>query len=178
MTTSLCQGIHCLHTSSKRLAGNRYNRDNGSVPKIFDKFICSSLAVSLINSSIYSLNFEKFAKMFTTSCLLTILTNQNAHHSCPVKICQHSFKATVDTGASINVIDQNTFTKMKGAKQQKTNIKAFGYNSTKPVNFLGKFEETIETRRRVTVATFYVAKTADGGNLISACHHSSRFRTC
>ena len=84
-----------------------------------------------------------------------------------VKICQHSFKATVDTGASINVIDQNTFAKMKGAKLQKTNIKAFGYNSTKPVNFLGKFEETIETRRRVTVATFYVAKTVDGGNLIS-----------
>ena len=84
-----------------------------------------------------------------------------------VKICQHSFKATVDTGPSINVIDQNTFAKMKGAKLQKTNIKAFGYNSTKPVKFLGKFEETIETRRRVTVATFHVAKTADRGNLIS-----------
>ena len=56
---------------------------------------------------------------------------------------------------------------MKEVKLQKTNIKVFGYNSTKPVNFLGKFEETIETHRRVTVATFYVAKTADGGNLIS-----------
>ena len=84
-----------------------------------------------------------------------------------VKTCQHSFKATVDTGASINVIDQNTFAKMKEAKLQKTNIKTFGYNSTKAVKFLGKFEETIETRRRVTVATFYVAKTADGGDLIS-----------
>ena len=56
---------------------------------------------------------------------------------------------------------------MKDVKLQKTNIKAFGYNSPKPVQFVGKFEETIETRRRVAVATFYVAKTADGGNLIS-----------
>ena len=31
----------------------------------------------------------------------------------------------------------------------------------------GLGNEIVETRRRVTVATFYVAKTADGGNLIS-----------
>ena len=50
-----------------------------SVPKIFDQFICSSLAVPHINSSHGSSNFEKFIKLFTISCLLTILTNQNAH---------------------------------------------------------------------------------------------------
>jgi hypothetical protein len=37
-----------------------------------------------------------------------------------------------------------------------------------PVKFLGKFEETIETRKRVTVATFYVTKTSNSENLISA----------
>ena len=31
------------------------------------------------SSSHESSNFEKFVKMFKTSCLLTILTNQNAH---------------------------------------------------------------------------------------------------
>ena len=85
-----------------------------------------------------------------------------------VKLGQHSFKATVDTGASMNVIDQNTFSKMKDIKLQQTTVKAFAYNSTKPVKFLGKFEETIETRKRVTVATFYVTQTSNSGNLISA----------
>ena len=40
-----------------------------------------------------------------------------------VKICQHSFKATVDTGASINVIDQNTYAKLKGVELQRTSVK-------------------------------------------------------
>ena len=84
-----------------------------------------------------------------------------------VKICQHSFKATVDTGASINVIDQNTYAKMKGVELQRTSVKAFAYNSAKPVKFIGKFETTVETRKRIAVATFYVAKTTDSGNLIS-----------
>ena len=35
--------------------------------------------VSLISSSRDSSNFEKFVKMLTTSCSLTILTNKNAH---------------------------------------------------------------------------------------------------
>ena len=84
-----------------------------------------------------------------------------------VKICQHSFKATVDTGASINVIDQNTYAKLKGVELQRTSVKAFAYNSAKPVKFIGKFETTAETRKRIAVATFYVAKTTDSGNLIS-----------
>ena len=56
-----------------------YSCGNRSVPKIFDQFICSSLAVPLINSTCDSLNFEKFIEILTTSCLLTILSNQNVH---------------------------------------------------------------------------------------------------
>ena len=85
-----------------------------------------------------------------------------------VKVCEHSFKATVDTGATINVIDQDTFAKMKGPELRPTNIQAFAYTATKPVKFMGKFEALIETRKRVTVGTFYVTKTIDSGNLISS----------
>ena len=52
----------------------RLSPSNRSVPEIF-QFICSCLAVPLINFS----NFEKFGKMFTISCSLILLTNQNAH---------------------------------------------------------------------------------------------------
>ena len=85
-----------------------------------------------------------------------------------VKVCEHSFKATVDTGATINVIHHNTYNKMNRPELKPTNIKAFAYTATKPVQFVGKFEAVIETRKRVTVATFYVTKTTDSGNLISS----------
>ena len=51
---------------------------------------------------------------------------------------------------------------------KKTNVKAFAYNAQTHVKFLGKFEALIETRKRATVATFYVVKTPDSGNLISS----------
>ena len=86
-----------------------------------------------------------------------------------VKVCQqHWFKATIDTGATINVIDQKTFTKMVRPNIKKTSIKAFAFDAESPVRFVGKFEATIETRKRIAVATFYVTKTATSGNLISA----------
>ena len=40
--------------------------------------------------------------------------------------------------------------------------------SDKLVRFIGKFEAIVETRKRVSVATFYVAKKEDSGNLISS----------
>ncbi|XP_028414345.1 uncharacterized protein K02A2.6-like [Dendronephthya gigantea] len=89
-------------------------------------------------------------------------------HKVNVKVCGRSLKATVDTGAMINVIDRGTYEKIPGIELKKTNIKAFAYTASKPVKFIGKFEEAIETRRRVAVATFYVAETTDSGNLISA----------
>jgi hypothetical protein len=85
-----------------------------------------------------------------------------------VKVCQHSFKATVDTGATINVIDKTTYDNMSGPQLTKTSIKAFAYNATKPMQFLGKLEALIEAKKRIAVATFYVAKTTNSGNLISA----------
>ena len=74
----------------------------------------------------------------------------------------------MDTGATINVIYQDTYAKMKGPELKPTNIKAFAYTATEPVKFKGKLEALIETRKRVTVPTFYITKTTDSGNLISS----------
>ena len=57
---------------------------------------------------------------------------------------------------------------MVGVNLKKANIKAFAYHAENPSKFAGKFEEIIETRKRVTVATIYVAKTPNSGNLIPA----------
>ena len=66
------------HRRLDEILKTSHSRCNRSTLKTFDQFICSSLAVPLINSSHDFSHFEKFVKMITTSCLLTILTNQNA----------------------------------------------------------------------------------------------------
>ncbi len=73
---------------------------------------------------------------------------------------------TLDTGATINVIDEQTFSKMDGVQLKPTNTKAFPYNSTQSVKFLGKFEVVIETRKRLSVAIFYIVKGQNSGNLL------------
>ena len=85
-----------------------------------------------------------------------------------MKVCKHLFDAAIDTGATIDVIDQTTYSKMDGVNLKQTNIKAFAYNATEPVKFQGKLETVIETRKRIAVTTFYVAQTSNCSNLISA----------
>ena len=48
-----------------------------------------------------------------------------------------------------------------------TKTKAFAYNQSEPVNFLGKFEAVVDMRKRMTVATFYVVQGQHSGNLLS-----------
>jgi hypothetical protein len=60
----------------------------------------------------------------------------NQGHACAntikvkVKVGGASFMMTLDTGATINVIDEQTFSKMDGLKLKQTNTKAFPYNTT------------------------------------------------
>ena len=84
-------------------------------------------------------------------------------------VCKHSFQATIDTDATISVIDHATFKKMDGVNLKKTNIKTFAYNAKEPVKFQVKFEETIETKKKASPwQHFNVAQTSDSNNLISA----------
>ena len=82
-----------------------------------------------------------------------------------VTVCKQSFQATIDNGATNNVIDDATVKKMDGVNLKKTSIKAFAYKAKEAVEFQGKFEATIETKR-VAVATFCVAQTSDSSLLI------------
>ena len=75
------------------------------------------------------------------------------------------FKTTIDSGATINVIDHGTFSKMQNITLTRTKTKAFAYDTTSPVEFVGKFDA--ETKLRISVATFYVTKAENCGNLLS-----------
>eukprot|EP00794_Sanderia_malayensis_P005111 gene5111-biopygen4169 len=85
-----------------------------------------------------------------------------------VTVGGHQFSILVDTGSTINVIDKNTFNKMKGLELQKTKVKAYPYNTAKPVEFLGKFESLVKTKSRYAVATFFVLEQENSGCLLSA----------
>ena len=57
---------------------------------------------------------------------------------------------------------------MRDVKLQSTQTKAFAHDCTKPVQFTGKFDATIETKKRMTVATLFVVKGSNNsGNLMS-----------
>ena len=85
-----------------------------------------------------------------------------------VTVGDHKFTITVDTGASINVMDQGTFSKLKGISFYKANVKAYRYNATKPVRFIGTFDALLETPRRYTTCTFYVVNHHNSGCLLSS----------
>eukprot|EP00794_Sanderia_malayensis_P000683 gene683-biopygen1108 len=67
---------------------------------------------------------------------------------------------------SLNFVKPNK-TQLPNIKLLRTNTKAYPYNSKQPVKFLGKFETEIETKKRITVGTIYVAEATDSGCLLS-----------
>ncbi|MCG8046748.1 MAG: aspartyl protease family protein, partial [Candidatus Thiodiazotropha endolucinida] len=77
----------------------------------------------------------------------------------------------VDTGSSINVLDENTYKKFQvKPKLSKTDTKVFTYGSNTNFPLLGKFIGTLETAHRITTATIYVTK-GDSGCLL--CYDSA-----
>ena len=51
------------------------------------------------------------------------------------------------TGASINVIDQQTYSTLCDVHLKPTQTRAFAYNQSEPVSFMGKFDAVIETKK-------------------------------
>ena len=99
------------------------------------------------------------------------LYSMQAEKSSPkvnVKMLGHKFQVTIDTGATINVIDRKTLQKLENVTLRNTNTQAYAYSNKTPVDFLGKFETIIETKRRYTVGVFYVVNEYDSGCLLSS----------
>ena len=50
---------------------------------------------------------------------------------------------------------------------EKAKVKAFAYNTDEPMEFAGKFEALVETKKRYTTSTFYVTNHRNSGCLLS-----------
>ena len=90
-----------------------------------------------------------------------VATSNTKHPTANVRISGQKVKFTIDTGSSINVISSSVFEALQDVQLKRTNIKALPFHSTTPVKMKGKFQTTIESRKKMTVATIYV--TADDG---------------
>ena len=72
-----------------------------------------------------------------------------------VKINGTSINIMTDTGASVNILDEVAFAKLKKKpKVDKTNEKIFPYGSNKPLPLLGKCQCEVETEKKFSVETF------------------------
>ena len=94
---------------------------------------------------------------------------------------------TIDTGASINVMDLKTFNiivreSFKKPILEPTKIRIFTYNAKEPLKVMGKFTTMLETKHKLLSATFYVTPgqsgcllsgvTAQEGGLLSLHLHA------
>jgi hypothetical protein len=76
-----------------------------------------------------------------------------------VKINNSNVDFLIDTGSSINILDENTFKKIGSKpKLSHSNKRVFAYGSDKTLELIEKFQATIETDSKITTATMYVVK--------------------
>ena len=99
--------------------------------------------------------------------LYPIRGNKNPRPHATIEALGYSFDILIDTGASINVIDQKTSLRMKDAHLLETRAKTFPCKTSKPVTFKGKFQAMVETKKRCAVTTFFVVNSSNSGNLLS-----------
>ncbi|XP_028418333.1 uncharacterized protein K02A2.6-like [Dendronephthya gigantea] len=90
------------------------------------------------------------------------------HPTAMVTIGKENIEFIVDTGATVNLIEESDYLRLKDVKLKKTSTKIFPYDSQVPLKLLGKFEAVIETNGKLTVTEFYVVKknVKAGGSLI------------
>ncbi|XP_063400348.1 uncharacterized protein K02A2.6-like [Mytilus trossulus] len=88
-----------------------------------------------------------------------------------VKINNSNVDILIDTGSSINVIDESTFENIKcKPKLSHADTKVFAYGSDKNLKLMGKFHATIETDHKIKTAPVYAMK-GRYGNLL--CYDTS-----
>ena len=78
-----------------------------------------------------------------------------------VKINNFPVPLILDTGASTNIVDQDTYNKLSAYGNihlQKPNAQLYAYNSDTPLKTLGTFIAALESKHKVTVADIHVIK--------------------
>ena len=80
-------------------------------------------------------------------------------HTITVKVDGVPIQVQIDSGADVNIIDEDSFDKLKGqVTLQRTRAKLFACNSTIPLPLIGKFTAVVSTKKRYEAADCFVVK--------------------
>ena len=99
----------------------------------------------------------------------TLCTKTTSRDKPLFSIKVHDTPVTVmaDSGASINVLDENDYGKIPSKPElQSSNVKIYAYQSSQPLPVLGKFNTTLESETKKLSDKVYVVK-GSGGSLLS-----------
>ena len=97
----------------------------------------------------------------------TVSKGQNKKTYVNVRVNGQNVHFLIDTGATVDIIDSNTFEKLnKKVSLQKSSTKIYAYGFQTRVPLKGQFQATLESKKRYTVSQIYVIDGA-GGNLLS-----------
>ena len=78
----------------------------------------------------------------------------------------------VDTGATVNLMEESDYLWFKDVTLQNSSTEIFLYDSEVPLKILGKFETVIETCEKITCAEFVVKKNTTAGGS-SMCYKTA-----
>jgi hypothetical protein len=80
-----------------------------------------------------------------------------------IKINGSHVKVIIDTGSSVNILDDKSYRSIGSPKLSERNIpKLLPYGNTTPLNVVGKCEVVIEKNEVITLATVFVVKGEHG----------------
>lgn len=86
-----------------------------------------------------------------------------------MRVNGHDINFLIDTGATVDIIDACTYDKIqKDVTLKKTAMKIFAYGAEAPLPLKGRFQATVESKKRYTVSQLFVVEDSKSGNLMSA----------
>lgn len=170
------------HRNTKcRNCGNEYPHKNAKCPaegklcnychkKNHFESVCRSKKRQTKSKTVHNVDNNSSSSDDETGSYLFGLSNLNSMTSRPkikIKVNDNPINILVDTGSSINVIDERTYKSMKYQPNlSKSDTKVYAYGANEKVSLLGKFQATVETESKMTIAPFYITQ-GNSGNLLS-----------
>jgi len=87
----------------------------------------------------------------------------------PINIDGHTVNILIDSGASVNILDEPTFKTMRSKPHlDPTNIRIFTFQASNPLNTVGKFTANVSTpSQNSSVKAMFVVVKGGGGSLLS-----------
>uniref|UniRef100_A0A7M5UIV2 CCHC-type domain-containing protein n=1 Tax=Clytia hemisphaerica TaxID=252671 RepID=A0A7M5UIV2_9CNID len=87
----------------------------------------------------------------------------------PINIDGHTVNILIDSGASVNILDEPTFKAMRSKPHlDQTNIRIFTFQANNPLNTVGKFTANVSTpSQNSSVKAMFVVVKGRGGSLLS-----------